>query len=263
MKFDYFDIHSHLDWESFDEDREEIVADMRGQNIGTITVGVNLDKSRWAVDFTNHYDGIWACIGMHPEPGDRQEWQEEDYQQLIDSSQKVVAIGECGLDYLRINAGDRAEKKHQRDLFATQIDFAVKNNLPVMVHSREATAEVIDILRVKKNEHGDSLHAHIHFYTEPVEVARQYLDLGCTLSFTGVITFVPEYEELVKYVPLEMMMVETDSPFVAPAPKRGRRNDPRLVRYIAEQVCALRPEDDDVVKRALLANTTRIFGIET
>jgi len=262
MRFSYFDIHSHLDWESFADDRDEVVQAMKEQNIGTITVGVNYAKSQWAVDFAGRYENVWACIGMHPDPSDRQEWREDDYQGLIDKSEKVVAIGECGLDYLRIEAGDETEKRLQRDLFAKQIDLAVKNDLPVMVHSREATADVIDIIRAKKNEHGDKFHAHIHFFTESVDVAREYLKLGCTLSFTGVITFVPEYEELVRYVPLDMMMAETDSPFVAPVPKRGRRNDPRLVRYIVEKICELRPEQDDVVRQTLLYNTQRVFGVE-
>ncbi len=263
MDFNYFDIHSHLDFDVFDEDRDELLAQMKEQGIGTITVGTHFERAQKAIEIANTNEHVWACIGVHPVSSTGvYEFNESAYQELVDGCDKVVAIGECGLDFFRTEQVDMAsEKKRQSKLFEVQIEFAVRNNLPVMIHARAATAEVLDVLVSKKREHGDALHAHTHFFTETTDIARQYLELDCTLSFTGVITFVPDYHELVRYVPLNMMMAETDAPFVSPAPHRGQRNDPLMVQYIAKQICELRPESDEMVRAALINNTKRVFGI--
>lgn len=274
-QFDLFDIHSHLNFKDFDRDREEVIAEMAERNIGTITVGTGLKSSSEAVRLANDHLNLFACIGLHPADDHVETFSEKEYADLV-GHPKTVAIGECGLDYsfkkrarakntvvhAEENAektDEDAEKKRQKNEFEKQIEFAVRYDKPLMIHCRDAYPDAIDILNSKKGEYGDKLRGNFHFFTSPVEIAKKCLELGFTVSFTGPITFIPEYANIVKYVPLERMMVETDSPFAAPVPFRGKRNTPLYVEKIVDKIAEIKGQGLDNVRKQLASNVFDIF----
>jgi len=192
---------------------------------------------------------------------------------------KVVAIGECGLDYFRLSARlhsrgqaqasggtDKKEKKRQADIFTRQIELAIKLDKPLMIHGRpskgrmDAYRDILGILRSYKNK--PRLSGNVHFFSGNKEIAREFLDLGFTLSFTGVITFTSDYDEMVKYVPLDYVLSETDCPYAAPLPHRGKRNEPSFVFLVAGRISDIRKGDKNVVLQALVNNARRVFRLE-
>ena len=238
---EYVDIHSHLNFPQYDADREDVIARLKEQRIATITVGTSVETSKQAVWLAEKYEHLYATIGIHPDDSE-ESFDESEFEKLV-SHKKVVAIGECGLDYARLPTmpieAEEKKKKQKKD-FEKQIDFAVRHGKPLMIHCREAYSDALDILSSKKREYGDRLKANFHFFTEPIETARKILDLDFTVSFTGVITFVKQYAEVVSYVPLEKMMSETDAPFVAPVPERGKRNSPEYVVHIVKKIADIK-----------------------
>ncbi len=255
MDFEYIDIHSHLNFPQYDIDREEVIANLKAKNIATITVGTDLQKSKQAVELADKYEHLFATIGVHPDDDAKSGFDENEFKALV-AHPKVVAIGECGLDYAREH-----DKVFQKNLFEKQIDFAVAHNKPLMIHCREAYPDTLDILSSKKKYYGDKLKANFHFFTEPIETARKILDLGFTVSFTGVITFVKQYADIVSYVPLESMMSETDAPYVSPAPERGKRNEPAYVVHIVEKIANIKKIPLETVKKQLKDNAKAVFGV--
>ncbi len=222
-KYLYFDTHAHLGMEDYDEDREELILKLQSEKIGVINIGVDKKSSFEAVALANQYENVFATIGYHPKDAVG-EFKEEDFEELVKNS-KVVGIGECGLDYFRIKGDFKIESLktnlpagRQVELFKKQIDFAVKHDLPVIIHCRDAHKEIIEILELKKQEFGDSLRGVIHFFSGGVEEAQKYLDLGFYFSFGGVITFTDAYDEVIEFIPIERILPETDAPFVAPVP---------------------------------------------
>jgi TatD DNase family protein len=266
--FDLFDIHSHLNFKDFDADREEVIAQITKRRIGTITVGTDLKSSKEAADLARRHDNLFASIGLHPADNRGETFSEAEFAALV-KDPKVVAIGECGLDYTFARSGPKketpahineaVEKKRQKAEFEKQIEFAVENDKPLMIHCRDAYSDVIAILQSKKKEFGDKLRGNFHFFTSPIEIARQCLELGFTVSFTGPITFVAEYADIVKYVPLPKMMAETDAPFAAPVPYRGKRNNPLYVEEIVKKIAAIKGLNLDRVKKQLANNVFDIF----
>lgn len=260
----YFDIHSHINFDAYDEDRGEALARLDEYDVFTTTVGTNLRTSKEAVELANVHERLFACIGLHPVDRDERDFNEADFEKLVENK-KVVAIGETGLDYFHPPIGeagsDESDKERQVKNFRAQIELALKHNLPLMIHCREAYSDTLDILEEYKRIHGGKLRGDMHFFAGDLDIAKRTLDIGFSLSFTGVVTFAKEYEELVKMVPLDRLMAETDAPFVAPAPMRGRRNEPTYVRYVYEKIAEIRDEEDDVVMRALTNNALRFFGI--
>jgi TatD DNase family protein len=254
---EYIDIHSHLNFPQFDADRESVIARLREKHMLTITVGTNLETSKQAVFLAEKYEHLFATIGVHPDDDPKESFDEKEFEKLV-SHKKVVAIGECGLDHARlpsVSTESEERKKQQKEIFELQIEFAVKHAKPLMIHCREAYPDTLDILSSKKREYGDKLKANFHFFTEPIETARKILGLDFTVSFTGVITFVTQYAEIVSYVPLEKMMSETDAPFVAPVPMRGKRNSPEYVEYIVKKISEIKkiPLEDTKQKLAKTA----------
>ncbi len=255
----YIDIHAHLDFPDFDADRAEVIADMRAQSVGSINIGTTLGSSRASIKLAEENDHIWAIVGVHPVHAKESQLSDIDEMESLLAHPRCVGIGECGLDFFR-DANDGETKALQLSFFEKQIELAITHDKTLMIHCRQAYPETLDVLRSYKSSHPD-LRANFHFFTEPIDTARIILDLGFTVSFTGVVTFVKDYEDLVSFVPTDSLMIETDSPFVAPKSVRGRRNDPRNVIEIASKIAQIKGLEPDKLAEAVRANTMRIFGV--
>ncbi len=261
FKPSYFDAHSHLNDLQFSEDSALALFRMREAGVWSIVVGTDKIMSEKAVSLVNENEGIFASIGLHPTDNDGEIWNDAFYRELA-SNKKVVAIGECGLDYSRVPEEKRKEEeKRQKELFEKELEFAVSFNLPLMIHCREAHADLLDMLASKKKEHGEKLRGNIHFFSEGVETAKKYFDIDFTISYTGVITFTHDYDEAIKYAPLDRILSETDSPYVAPVPYRGKRNEPIYVQEVVKTIAKIRNEDFETVRNAMVENTLRTFRI--
>ncbi|MBI5816805.1 MAG: TatD family hydrolase [Candidatus Yonathbacteria bacterium] len=256
----FFDIHSHVNDARFDQDRIEVIEHTLRGGVFTISVGTDRRSSELVTQLAEFYDGMYSSIGIHPTDNTKEQFNEKYFTELA-GSRKVVAVGECGLDYLRAADASESEKKRQKDLFETQIEFAVRIGKPLMVHCREAHRDAIDILASKKREHGDKLWGNIHFFSAGPDIAKQYLELGFSMSFSGVITFARDYDDTVRYVPLSMIMSETDSPYAAPVPFRGKRNESLYVEEVVKKIAEIRGEPLETVAHALVANAFKIFRI--
>lgn len=264
----FFDVHSHISFPEYDADRAEVLARMKDKSVWTITVGTNFETSCGAVDLAAKTEGVFAAIGSHPvdESTDisggslPQIFDEKAFSELV-VHPKVVAIGECGLDYGKLSDVDDAEKVRQKKSFETQIDFAMQHKKTLMLHVRNAHKDVLDILSSKKREYGDNLCGNVHFFSGTIEIEKKYLDLGFSVSFNGVITFVEDYHEVVAYAPLNMIMSETDAPFIAPVPYRGKRNEPVYVEQVVKKMAEIKGKSMEEMQKILVANAVRIFNI--
>jgi TatD DNase family protein len=239
---EYIDIHSHLNFPDFDVDREAIIAEMKEKKIGAIVVGTTFETSKKAVEIAQAHENIWAIVGCHPiyaEEG----FNYDAYKQLAQEN-KVVGIGECGLDYKYPN-------NKQREVFEQQIALAQELNKPLMLHIRDAYKDVYNMLK------DTSVRANAHFFAGSIEDTNNFLDLGYTISFTGVITFTHDYDHLVKHIPNDRIMSETDSPYVSP--KRGQRNTPLNVVDIVAKMADLRGETLIHMKSTILDNFKHFF----
>ncbi|MDO8523651.1 MAG: TatD family hydrolase [bacterium] len=280
MKPRYFDIHSHLTFKDYDQDLEEILARMDAEGVATMTVGVNKATSEEAVSFAQGKDNFFATIGLHPNDTPDETFSESEYRALV-AKPKVVAIGECGIDYfligeprrqngsgLRPSSDEASEKKRQWREFEKHVEFALKYDKPLMIHCRPSKGasdtylELLSFLESQKKSSGEKLRGNIHFFVGNVDIARRLYDIGFTTSFTGVLTFTHDYDEVVKAAPLDMILTETDSPFAAPAPFRGRRNEPSYVKYVVEAIARIRGEDVEKIREMTVANALRVFGIK-
>lgn len=260
--YSYIDIHSHLNFSDYEKDFNEVVQRLKDANTGTITVGTDLVSSQKAVELAQKYDNIYACIGLHPADDTGEIFNEEEFEKLA-TQKKVVAVGECGLDYgrdLKTEVGP-PEKLRQKVDFEKQINFAVKFDLPLMLHVRNAHEDVLNILKAKKKEFGEKLRGNVHFFSGGKDVAKEYLDLGFSMSFTGVITFTKDYDEVIKFIPLDKIMSETDCPFVTPVPHRGKRNEPAFVQEVVKRIAEIKGEGFETVKKALSDNAVRYFKL--
>lgn len=247
----HIDNHAHLNFPEFDADREEVIKRANENGVGIINVGVDLKSSKWAVELAEKNENMWAIVGQHPTDTE-EAFDAGAYRELL-KSPKVVAIGECGLDYFHLKDDN---KWVQKDLFVRQIELAQEVGKPLMLHIRDAYEDAIEILKKYPDVRGD-----VHFFAGSKEIAQQFIDLGFTLSFTGVITFAKEYEELLKSLPLESILSETDCPFVAPVPYRGKRNEPAYVVEVVKKIAEIKDLSFEAVSSQLLANFKKLFGI--
>ncbi len=261
----YIDIHCHLDFPDYGDEIGAVLERMKEREVGAITIGTDLESSKRAVDIAQRNQNIWACIGVHPReespsPLQGEGWGEveKEFENLV-TSPKVVAIGECGLDWFRVAPEDLPkEKERQTKTFIHQIEFAIKHNKPLMLHCRDSYGDVLDIL---ENYRGKA-RGDVHFFAGNISQAKRFLDLGFTMSFTGVVTFTHDYDEVIKFLPLDSIMSETDAPFVAPVPFRGKRNEPSFVVEVAKQIAHIRGEDPDVFGQKLVENAKRLFDLK-
>lgn len=254
----FFDIHSHLNFPEYETDREEVLERMSLSETFTVAVGTDAESSERAVKLADEHEGVYACIGVHPVDDPAKNFETAKFEELINHP-KVVAIGECGLDFFHAKKAEDYER--QKKLFLDQVDFALKHDKPLMIHSRAAYLELLDLLEPLKKQHGDKLRGNVHFFAGDIDIAKRFIDIGFTLSFTGVITFARDYDEVIKFAPLDVIMSETDAPYVSPTPYRGQRNEPSYVSEVVRRIAQIRNEDFDEVQKAMISNAYRVFGI--
>lgn len=266
MGYTFFDIHSHFNLEAFDRDLDQVVADHQQKNIGTICVGVDTVTSQKALELSERFDNVYACVGLHPDNvSEEGEFDYALYKNLA-MNHRVVAVGECGLDYFRIDPRDHVGKDAQKKAFREQIELSLELNLPLMLHIRpslgtlDAYEEVLEILEAEKKRE-PSLRGNAHFFVGTKEIADRFLAIGFTVSFTGVITITSDYDEVAQHVPLDMMMAETDAPFVAPKAFRGRRCEPSMVLEVYKKIAELKDISLEEVQTQFAHNRKRVFGI--
>jgi len=266
MNFSYFDIHSHLHDTDFDADRDLLVAKMREEGIGTITVGTDKPMSERAIRCAENSDNVFASIGQHPVDKREEVFDMEWYAKKVEHP-RVVAIGECGLDYYwpakdGWKNGEAEEKNRQQELFRSHIELAAHSGKPLMIHGRpsgktqDAYNDILAILKQSPPVRGD-----VHFFAGDISIARAFLDLGFSLSFTGVITFTHDYDEVIRYIPLENIMAETDAPYVTPVPYRGKRNIPSYVSHITKRFAEIHGLELTHIQNILEQNRIRVFPL--
>ena len=252
-----FDTHAHLDDERFDEDREQIIEQIKQDGISLIVnPGADMKSSRAAIKLAEKYDFIYAAVGIHPH--DVKDITEADLIELeqMAKHEKVVAIGEIGLDYYY----DNSPRGLQMEYFIKQIELANKLSLPIIIHSRDASMETYEILK----EHKKDIGCVLHCFSQSLEMAELYLKIGCHLSFAGPLTFKKssKLKEVARNIPLDKIFIETDSPYLTPEPYRGRRNDPSKVRYVAEELSKLRAISVDKIAEITMNNAIEFFDIK-
>jgi TatD DNase family protein len=306
----FADTHCHVNFNAYRDDSEEVVRRSLAEDVQMIVVGSQLDTSRRAVEIAEKFpEGVWASVALHPLHLVQQERDEnelypvrnsqlidpsgaesagvisngvhfttraekfdpEAYKTLAQRSKKVVAIGECGLDYYRMPAGhdERELKRLQRETLLQHIALAEELKLPLMVHCRDAYEDVYELLRAN----GRSLKGiELHSYIGNLEMAKKFLDLGCYLAFNGIITYKPrkeiipgsahpELQEVVKFAPLDRILLETDAPYLSPEPLRGRRNEPVNVKYVAEKIAELKRVSLKDVEQQTAHNAQALFRL--
>lgn len=255
------DTHTHLDDARYDEDREATIARACEAGVAAlVTIGCDLATSRAAVALAEQHPFVYASIGVHPHEVKhiQDDWYDE-FRRLA-KHQKVVAYGEIGLDYHY----NHSSPKEQRDRFREQIQLARELKLPVIIHTREAQEDTIGIL---KEEKASDVGGVFHCFAGDAWLAKDALDLGFYLSFSGILTFqnAAMLREIAKTVPLDRVLIETDCPYLAPVPHRGKRNEPAYVTHVAAQLAMLRADEPgispDTIARATARNAKRLFRI--
>jgi TatD DNase family protein len=222
-------------------------------------VGSQAATSKKAVEIAEAYEeGMYAAVGLHPLHA-KDEIFDKEYFLGLGQKAKVVAVGECGLDYYRVVNPEI--KSLQAEVFRAHIELARELNKPLMIHCRNAHQDILKILNSRFSVSDSGLRGDIHFFSGTWQEAKKYLELGFYLSFTGVITFANQYDEIIKKMPLERLMVETDAPYVAPAPHRHKRNEPLFVREVAKRIAEIRDLSYEEVAQITTQNAQKLFGL--
>lgn len=260
MKIEYFDSHAHYDDSKFNEDRKEIIQKMYDEGVTKIiSAGYNLESSKYASKLTSEYDFIYTTCGISP--NDIPEGEKEFYKELIEikeltKNEKCVAIGEIGLDYY----WNKENKEYQKRAFIEQINLANEVDLPIVIHSRDAISDTLEILKNNKvNRKGV-----FHCCMLNRELVKEALKLGFYISFAGPVTFKnsKNAQEIIKMVPNERFFIETDSPYLSPEPNRGKRNDSRNLKYIVEKIAKEKDIDIEKVAEISYKNAVEFFRIK-
>lgn len=264
-----------MNFAAYEADREQVIKRALDSGVEMITVGTDLESSRAAIALAEAHENMWATVGMHPifageshndeqETGSKgglrpkQDFDEAEFLALA-LHPKVVAIGECGLDYFHSKPEDI---QSQREMFFRHINIANRVEKPLMLHIRNgkdgamgsAYAEAVSILKERAN-----VRANFHFFAGTMDDLKDILDINGTVSFTGVVTFARNYDEVIRSVPLDRIMSETDCPYVSPAPNRGKRNEPSFVIETIKKIAEIRGQGEDMVARALYENAQDMF----
>ncbi|MCI1695348.1 TatD family hydrolase [Aneurinibacillus aneurinilyticus] len=254
-----FDTHAHLNDEKFNDDREETIARARENGVSYIcNIGYNRETIETSLELTRTYDFIYTAIGWHPQ--DAKTLTDEDLawiEKLASEEDKVVAIGEIGLDYY----WDTSPKDIQQDVFRKQIRLARKLKLPIIIHDRDAHQDILDILREEKAEEVGGI---MHCFSGSPEMARQCIDMNFYISLGGPVTFknAKKPKEVAEMVPLERLLIETDCPYLTPEPYRGKRNESAYVRYVAEKIAELKNISFEQLAEITTANAKNLFHIK-
>ena len=250
----YIDSHCHINFPELSQKIDQVLANMKDNNIShALCVSVTLDKIDEILGLTQKYSNIYASVGVHP---DYEDIQEPDINTLFKYSKnkKVVAIGETGLDYFRL----KGDLSWQRDRFRTHIRAAIMSKLPLIIHTRNAQDDTISIM---KEEGANATTGVMHCFTESYEMAKKAIDLGFYISFSGIVTFknAETLRETVKKIPIENILIETDSPYLAPVPNRGKLNEPANVIYVAEKIAELKGIPVEKVAEITTNNFFKLF----
>lgn len=254
-----FDSHAHLNDERFDEDREELINSLKAKGVDLVlNPGACIETSKSSVELANKYDFIYAAVGVHPhDVGEMTEDDIETLRKLSLENEKVKAIGEIGLDYYY----DNSPREIQKKWFKRQIELANELKLPIIIHDRDAHGDTFEII---KNTKSPEIGCVLHCYSGNVELAKEYVKMGCYISIPGTVTFKnnKKTREVAKEIPLEYLLIETDSPYMAPEPHRGKRNDPSLVQFVADKIAQEKGISYEQVCEATKENAKRFFNIK-
>jgi hydrolase, tatD family len=252
-----FDTHAHLDSRDFANDLDTVVDNLKCAGVTLmLDPGCDIPTSKKSIELSNKYDFIYSAIGFHPhEAKYMNESSEKELENLAFKNKKVVAIGEIGLDYYY----EYSQKDVQEEVFIRQIKLAQKLNLPFIIHSRDASNDTYELLKKYKKDTDCVLHC----FSQSKEMAKLYLDLGCYLSFAGPVTFKKStnLQEVAKYTPLDRIFIETDSPYLSPEPKRGKRNEPANVKYTGIKIANLKEMNEDNLFKATYNNAVKFFKL--
>ncbi|QTN25176.1 TatD family hydrolase [Rhizobacter sp. AJA081-3] len=254
----FVDSHCHLSFPGLAERIDDIRADMAAASVDrALCICTTLEEFDTVQGLAARFDNFWCSAGVHPDNEGVREPRIEDLLELAQRP-RVVAIGETGLDYYRLNGRSLDDMEWQRERFRVHIRAARATGLPLVVHTRSASADTVRLLR---EEGAEAVGGVFHCFTETMQVAREALDLGFHISFSGILTFktAVELQEVARYVPLERCLIETDSPYLAPVPFRGKTNTPALVPYVARKLAELKSVDVEEVAAATSHNFERLF----
>ena len=255
----FIDSHAHLDDDRFDDDREILIESLRANNIDLVfNIGADIKTSKASVELAKKYDHIYAVVGVHPHDAEDAEDNYLDILRELSLEEKVVAIGEIGLDFYY----DNSPRDIQRKVFKEQLKLAKELNLPVVIHTRDASQETFDILKEAGKD--GSLRGIMHCYSGSVEMAKEYIKLGFYISIAGPVTFKNSrvVKDVAKEIPPDKLLIETDCPYPSPEPHRGKRNEPKFVKHTAEKIAEIRGISLEELAKATSENTKRIFNIK-
>ncbi len=250
MKF--FDAHCHLQFPQYKDDLSAVLGRMQILEMDGVVVGTDIESSKAGLELARQHDFLWASVGLHP--NNEEVFDAAKYEELA-RDPKVVAIGECGLDYFRSSG------EGQKERFEAQIALAQKLSKALIIHCREAHNDCISILQ--KTAIATWVPVVMHFFTGTAQLAQQYLDLGCNLSFPGPITFTEMYDDSIRAAPLDKILAETDAPFAAPMPHRGTRNEPSYTVEVVRKIAALKGIPVEEMGERTVKNAQKVFGVPT
>lgn len=253
-----FDTHAHYDDDAFDSDRGELLEGLKAAGVMAVTnIGASLSSSRTTLELAVRYPWMYATVGVHP--SDTAELSEEGIGWLREAAagEKVVAVGEIGLDYYWEEPGHEIQKKW----FSRQLALAGELKLPVVIHSRDAAKDTLDIMKAECARENGGV---IHCFSYAREMAREYLDMGFYLGIGGVVTFnnAKKLREVVEYAPLSRIVLETDCPYLSPSPNRGKRNSSLNLPYVAEEIARIKGVSRDEVEAVTWENALKLYGIK-
>lgn len=261
MNYKAIDSHCHPQFPQYDTDRPEVIRRALDAGIGIVCVGTDEATSRSAVELSCQYEGLYCSVGLHPNDNLDEVYNQSVYEGLATAANtanttnkaKIVAIGEIGLDYFRTT--DDAKRIFQKERFLQQLALAKKLGKPVIIHCRDAHADMRELLTAHEGTRGV-----IHSFTGELADALHYIELGFHIGFSGIITFA-DYDAIVKRVPLERILLETDAPYLAPASKRGKRNEPVYILEVAEAISRIKGVSKEEVLTVTTANARALFSI--
>lgn len=256
----FVDTHCHLNFPQYAETIDQVRADMHASGVDrALCISTTLEEFPQVHALAMRFDNFWATVGVHP---DNEGIQEPTLQDLLDRAAlpRVVGIGETGLDYYRLGERSVADMAWQRDRFRVHIQAAIKTDLPLVIHTREASADTLAIL---KEEGQGKVRGVFHCFTENEMVARAALDMGFHISFSGILTFknAADLRDVARMVPIDRCLIETDSPYLAPAPHRGKLNSPAYVSLVARQLAELKGMDVEELGRITSENFEQLFSL--
>ncbi|QSX04764.1 TatD family hydrolase [Sedimentibacter sp. zth1] len=251
------DSHAHLDDEKFDEDRDELINLLKQNGVELVlNPGCDVKTSERSIQLSEKYDMIYAAVGTHPEDADKMDEETLELYKKYALNKKVLAIGEIGLDYYY----DNSPREYQRKWFREQVKLAKQLDMPYIVHDRDAHEDVFNIM---KEEHYSGARGILHCYSGNIELAKEFIKMGFLISLGGPVTFKNSKvsKKVAFEIPLEHLLIETDSPYLAPEPFRGKRNQPALVKYVAEEIAKIKGVSYDEVVNKTNSNFKRLFKI--